>query len=132
LPGFVHSRIAMSRIAVLAAGSGALAVVLGAFGAHTLHDALDAAALQTWHTAAEYQFWHTLALLAGALSPPSRWRTVCAVAFALGIVAFCGSLYGLALGAPRGLGAITPLGGASLIVGWIGLGASFSRRSMTP
>jgi uncharacterized membrane protein YgdD (TMEM256/DUF423 family) len=54
------------------------------------------------------------------------------VAFALGIVAFCGSLYALALGAPRVLGAITPLGGACLIAGWIGLAAAFSRGSMTP
>ena len=59
----------MSRIAVLAAGSGALAVVLGAFGAHALRNVLDAASLQTWHTAVEYQFWHTLALLAAACRP---------------------------------------------------------------
>jgi uncharacterized membrane protein YgdD (TMEM256/DUF423 family) len=119
----------MNRIAVLAAGSGALAVVLGAFGAHALRDTLDAAALQTWHTAVEYQFWHTLALLAAALSPPSRWRTACAVGFTLGIVAFCGSLYPLALGAPRVLGTITPLGGACFIAGWIGLAACLSRPS---
>ena len=120
----------MSRIAVFAAGSGALAVALGAFGAHALRNALDAAALQTWHTAVEYQFWHTLALLAAALSPPSRWRSACAIALALGIVAFCGSLYALALGAPRALGVITPLGGACLIAGWIGLAAGLSRPSM--
>jgi uncharacterized membrane protein YgdD (TMEM256/DUF423 family) len=120
----------MSRIAVLAAGSGALAVVLGAFGAHALRNMLDAAALQTWHTAVEYQFWHTLALLAAALSPPSRWRSACAIALALGIVAFCGSLYAIALGAPRTLGMITPLGGACFIAGWICLAAAFSRPSM--
>ena len=122
----------MSRIAVLAAGSGALAVVLGAFGAHALRDAPDAAALQTWHTAVEYQFWHTLALLAAALSPPSRWRSACVIALALGIVTFCGSLYALALGAPRALGVITPLGGACFIAGWIGLGAALFRPSTAP
>jgi uncharacterized membrane protein YgdD (TMEM256/DUF423 family) len=132
LPGFVHSSNAMSRIAVIAAGSGALAVMLGAFGAHALRNSLDATAMQTWHTAVEYQFWHTLALLAAALSPPSHWRRACAIALALGIVAFCGSLYALALGAPRVLGVITPLGGACLIAGWIGLAASLSRPSMAP
>jgi uncharacterized membrane protein YgdD (TMEM256/DUF423 family) len=119
----------MSRITVLAAGSGALAVMLGAFGAHALKNELDAAALQTWHTAVEYQFWHTLALLAAALAPPSRWRGACAVAFAIGIVAFCGSLYALALGAPHVVGAITPLGGACFIAGWIGLAAAFWRTA---
>jgi len=119
----------MNRIAVLAAGGGALAVVLGAFGAHALRNVLDAAELQTWHTAVEYHFWHTLALLAAAVSAPSRWRSAGAIALTLGIVAFCGSLYALALGAPRVLGMITPLGGACLIAGWISLAAGLSRPS---
>jgi len=119
----------MNRIAGLAAGSGALAVVLGAFGAHALRNVLDAAELQTWHTAVEYHFWHTLALLAAAVSAPSRWRSAGAIALTLGIVAFCGSLYALALGAPRVLGMITPLGGACFIAGWISLAAGLSRPS---
>lgn len=103
--------------------------MLGAFGAHALRNALDAAALQTWHTAVEYQFWHTLALLAAASAPRSRWRGACAVAFASGIVAFCGSLYALALGAPHIVGVFTPVGGASFIAGWITLAAAFWRAA---
>jgi uncharacterized membrane protein YgdD (TMEM256/DUF423 family) len=84
--------------------------------------------LHVWHTAVEYQFWHALALLAvGGLSPVrgTRLLRACAVAFCVGTALFCGSLYALAFGAPHWLGAITPLGGLSLIVGWVLLGAAF-------
>jgi uncharacterized membrane protein YgdD (TMEM256/DUF423 family) len=111
-------------VLAVAALVGAAAVVLGAFGAHALRDTLDERALATWHTAVEYQFWHALALLgAGALARDgvSRALRVAAIAFVIGIVLFCGSLYLLALGAPRGLGAVTPIGGVALIAGWIAL-----------
>ena len=111
----------MRRFAASAALFGALGVVLGAFGAHALRGALDEAALRLWHTAVEYQFWHALALFAVALAPlpGSRWLRLSAGAFALGTVLFCGSLYALAFGAPKFVGAITPFGGVALIVGWI-------------
>jgi uncharacterized membrane protein YgdD (TMEM256/DUF423 family) len=115
--------------AIAATISGALAVILGAFGAHALRDHVDAAALQIWHTAVEYQFWHTLALLASAAAPASRCRTASTLAFLAGIVLFCGSLYALALGAPRFVGAITPFGGATFIAGWISLGIAFWRTA---
>jgi uncharacterized membrane protein YgdD (TMEM256/DUF423 family) len=111
---------------ITAAAFGATAVVLGAFGAHALRGHLDESALATWHTAVEYQFWHTLALLAvagNANSPARAWR-YSGVAFAIGIVLFSGSLYALALGAPHGIGLITPCGGAALIIGWIFLGVA--------
>lgn len=104
--------------------AGAVAVALGAFGAHALRDVLDAAALATWRTAVEYQFSHALALLAcGVLARAREDRAlrVAAFAFGVGIVLFCASLYALALGAPRALGAITPLGGVAFIAGWIAL-----------
>ncbi|HSE12042.1 MAG TPA: DUF423 domain-containing protein, partial [Rudaea sp.] len=87
--------------AIAAAAFGALAVVLGAFGAHALRGQLDAQSMQLWHTAVDYQFWHALALLGLAAAPASRWRLIGSLAFSLGIVLFCGSLYALALGAPR-------------------------------
>ncbi|MGN6518374.1 MAG: DUF423 domain-containing protein [Dokdonella sp.] len=104
--------------------AGAAAVALGAFGAHALRGVLDAAALATWRTAVEYQFWHALALLAcGMLAHQQEGRSlrIATFAFATGTVLFCASLYLLALGAPRWLGAITPLGGVAFIVGWIAL-----------
>jgi uncharacterized membrane protein YgdD (TMEM256/DUF423 family) len=120
---------ASSRIAVVAAACGAAAVALGAFGAHALRNELDAAALQTWHTAVEYQFWHAMALLAAAFAPVSRWRSASAISLALGIFVFCGSLYALALGAPRAVGAMTPLGGACFMIGWFSLAAAFWRTA---
>jgi len=117
-----------ARIALLAAAlAGASAVALGAFGAHALRDTLDERALATWRTAVDYQFWHALALFGTALLPRERSRAilrVAAFAFALGIVFFCASLYALALGAPRWIGAITPLGGLLFIAGWIALGVA--------
>lgn len=107
-----------------AALAGALAVVLGAFGAHALRASLDEGALATWHTAVDYQFWHALALLVvGCIARDRATRALraAAIAFVAGIVLFCGSLYALALGGPRAIGAITPIGGLALIAGWIAL-----------
>jgi uncharacterized membrane protein YgdD (TMEM256/DUF423 family) len=115
---------------IIAAASGAAAVMLGAFGAHALHGQLDAASLQIWHTAVEYQFWHALALLAVAACAPTRdrrWWHAAGIAFAGGTFAFSASLYALALGAPSWIGAFTPIGGLALIVGWILLAVAFSR-----
>ncbi len=108
---------------------GALAVICGAFGAHALHAQVDAAALQTWHTAVEYQFWHALALLVVALQGRAlRHARMVGSAFAVGIVLFSGSLYALALGAPRWIGAITPIGGVAFIAGWLLLTCSCLRH----
>jgi uncharacterized membrane protein YgdD (TMEM256/DUF423 family) len=113
---------------IAAAALGAIAVALGAFGAHALRGRIDAAAMQVWHTAVDYQFWHALALLAVAGFASTRnarlWRAS-AFAFIVGSVMFCGSLYALALGVPRWIGAVTPLGGLVLIAGWVLLGAAF-------
>lgn len=124
-------RSSLDRFATVAAILGAVAVALGAFGAHALRDTLDANSMQVWHTAIEYQFWHVLALFAVATlagdSKALAWR-IAASAFVAGIVAFCGSLYALALGAPHMIGAITPLGGLCFIAGWIALAVAMLRR----
>lgn len=124
-PDTASSRTAAAlagRVAAVAALAGALAVAAGAFGAHALRGTLDERALTVWHTAVDYQFWHALALLASAAfvrrSATTRWFLVASVAFIAGIVLFCGSLYALALGAPRLVGVITPFGGIAFIVGW--------------
>lgn len=113
----------LSRFSLFAASLiGALAVAFGAFGAHALRDVLDERALVTWHTAVDYQFWHALALLAvGVLARDRATKVlrIAAIAFLVGIVLFCGSLYALALGAPRMIGVITPFGGIAFIVGWL-------------
>jgi len=94
-----------------------LAVVLGAFAAHALQSRVGADALGWWHTAVEYQVWHALAVVALGLAG-LRWARLPAWLFVGGTVVFSGTLYAMALGAPRLLGAITPLGGLTLIAGW--------------
>ena len=112
------------RWIALGAFSGALAVALGAFGAHALKERLQPDELEVWHTAVQYQALHALALIAFGLfrgryaaSDLPGW------AFAVGSVCFSGSLYGLALGGPGFLGPVTPLGGVAFLFGWLLFGA---------
>lgn len=97
---------------------GALGVALGAFGAHGLKQSVtDPHLLEVWETAARYHLIHALALLAVAAHPTQpRWA---GVAFVVGIIVFSGSLYTMTLTGHRWLGAITPIGGVSLIAGWL-------------
>ncbi|MFC5740742.1 DUF423 domain-containing protein [Dyella tabacisoli] len=111
---------------------GASAVILGAFGAHALRDVLDTRGSELWHTAVQYHFWHALALVLAVLAPRAVSRRWAIAAFAIGIVLFSGSLYALALGAPRWCGAITPLGGVAFMVGWIALGMGLCGNSRQP
>jgi uncharacterized membrane protein YgdD (TMEM256/DUF423 family) len=105
--------------ALVAAGAfnAACAVAAGAFGAHALRARLEPRALEVFETGARYQMYHALAMiLAGALATRAPgWI------FQGGIVAFCGSLYALALTDVKALGAITPLGGLAFLAGWIWL-----------
>jgi len=99
---------------------GALAVVLGAFGAHALKERLDPEQLGWWHTAVQYHLGHALALvLLGLFVQRRKSGGLAAAFFAAGIALFSGSLYAMALGAPRWFGAITPFGGLAFILGWV-------------
>jgi uncharacterized membrane protein YgdD (TMEM256/DUF423 family) len=106
---------------VLGSVSGLLAVALGAFAAHGLKTRLGADLLAVFETGARYQMFHALALLATGWAC-ARWPGAAAVAagwlFVAGIVLFSGSLYALALGGPRWLGPITPIGGLAFLAGW--------------
>lgn len=122
-------RQSVSTAAGLLAGfAGASAVILGAFGAHALRGVLDERGAELWHTAVNYHVWHALALWLALFALDGSHRRRAVVAFAIGIVLFSGSLYALALGAPRWLGAITPLGGVAFIAGWLLLGWGAARR----
>lgn len=109
---------------LFASASGGLAVIFGAFGAHAIKSQLSESLLSAYETAVQYQFIHSLALLAlGVLliktESISRAFAVAGFGWIIGIVLFCGSLYWLALGGPRWLGPITPLGGCCFIVAWL-------------
>lgn len=118
----------------LAALLGATGVTLGALGAHAWQDALTrAATVSTWETAVTYHLFHAAAMLAVAgqgiwwLRPKLARQIVWL--FGGGVVLFSGTLYALALGAPKALGLITPLGGLALISGWVCLGVASWRKS---
>ena len=99
----------------------AIAVSLGAFGAHALKARLSPADLATFEIGARYQMYHALALFIVAWAVtrwPSNLLNASGWLFILGTTIFSGSLYLLAISGQRWLGAVTPLGGLSLIIGW--------------
>ena len=108
----------------------ALATVCGAFGAHALKGQLPAERLQLWDTAVRYHFFQALGLLGvgltlrlveggGGMPRAAGALRVAAALIVSGVVLFSGSLYALAFGAPRLLGALTPLGGLAWIAAWL-------------
>jgi uncharacterized membrane protein YgdD (TMEM256/DUF423 family) len=112
----------------------ALAVALGAFGAHGLKARLSAEQLAWWHTGCDYHFIHALGLLGlgvlAAARPELGFSRGIGLSLLAGILIFCGSLYAMALGAPRWFGAITPLGGAAFMIGWLWLAAAAWQKGL--
>lgn len=124
---------------LLAAGVlGVTGVGLGAMGAHALRTVLaERGMLQAWETASRYHLFHAVALLgiaawvrhAGAESG-ARLLFWTARLWCIGVLLFSGSLYWLALGGPRWLGPVTPLGGLALMAGWLLVAlAAFAKRA---
>ena len=116
-----------ARTAMLAAGIlGGTGVALGALGSHALKVALlDRGMTGVWDTAAKYHLLHAAALLAWSAlgrdpavggARPYAWVTWLWIA---GAILFSGSLYCLAIGGPRWLGPVTPIGGVAFITGWV-------------
>jgi uncharacterized membrane protein YgdD (TMEM256/DUF423 family) len=115
----------------IAALLGFTGVGAGAFGAHALRAVLSDAQVSLWQTAGLYHLLHAVALaavagpMAAALAQapgPDRLAPVaaalCVIGFGTGVLLFSGSLYALALGAPRAWGVVTPIGGLMLLLGW--------------
>ena len=110
----MDARRALVAGAILAAAG----VALGAFGAHGLREMLGPSELGWWQTAVQYQMWHAVALVALAALP---FRSRAAALLAPGTIIFSGSLYLMAVTGARWLGAVTPVGGALMIAGWVTL-----------
>ena len=113
---------------------GFLSVAAGAFGAHALRGKLSAEMLAIFETAARYQMYHAIVLLviAFALSRGSNGALVWSgIFFSAGVLIFSGSLYILTLSGIKAWGAVTPIGGLLLLLGWAsliaGLTKTFSR-----
>jgi uncharacterized membrane protein YgdD (TMEM256/DUF423 family) len=100
----------------------ALAVVAGAFGAHALKARLDPAALELWEVAARYLFYGGVGVVlvgfGGAILPGAH-GALAPLALTVGTLIFAGTVGALALGGPRILGAVTPLGGSLMIGGFL-------------
>lgn len=118
------SSLILTRIFIAAAGVfGGLSVAGGAFASHALKERLTDRALAIFETGARYQMYHALALLLVALllsraQESQVFFAVAGWAFIAGNIIFSGSLYTLSLTNIKWLGAITPLGGVSYILGW--------------
>ncbi|WP_338502858.1 DUF423 domain-containing protein [Sphingomonas kaistensis] len=106
------------RLVAVGACFVAVAVGFGAFGAHALQGRLDAEAMGWWQTAVTYLLPHAVAVVALGLSRRPR-LALPAWLMAGGAALFAATLFAMALGAPRWLGAITPLGGAAMMAGWL-------------
>lgn len=134
---FTQSFIMQKTFGIIAAVYGALAVVLGAFGAHALKEKLDAYQHTIYEKAVSYQFYHIVALFAVVLlsaKMETKLLNISGWFFSVGILFFSGSLYLLATRSLLGienitpvLGPITPLGGLCFIIGWVLLAISFSK-----
>lgn len=115
----------MRLFVILGALSGFLAVAAGAFGAHVLKDQLSASLLTIFETGSRYHLVHSLLLVivGFAMGRHPHWSaSVSGWSFLVGILLFSGSLYILAITGIRWLGAITPIGGFALLIGWLALG----------
>jgi len=109
-------------IMVTAALAGAIAVGLGAFGAHYIKDLLSPSRFDVYETGARYLLVHAVVMLFTGYwmsKVPDRLLTGAAIAFLIGMIAFSGSLVLLAATGIRILGAIAPIGGAGFITGWL-------------
>jgi uncharacterized membrane protein YgdD (TMEM256/DUF423 family) len=113
---------------IIAALLGAVAVILGAFGAHGLKGRMNTDAFEIFETAVKYQFYHVFALLAVAIATqfiPGNLINWSGRFFIAGIILFSGSLYLLSYFKMSGndqmnwLGAVTPFGGLCFITGWV-------------
>lgn len=117
------------QIIITAAVLGALAVIIGAFGAHGLKSHVAPPQLEVWQTGVQYHFYHVLALLIVAAIPGLDGKSITTVyyLFTFGILLFSGSLYLLACRELLGwnwlkfFGPVTPVGGLLFIAGWFTL-----------
>jgi uncharacterized membrane protein YgdD (TMEM256/DUF423 family) len=118
----------------IAALSLAVATGLGALASHGLERWLDADAVATFGTGVDYQFFHSLGLLALAVylrGAPGAWLIALASAAILaGMLLFSGGVYASSLGGPRLIAQLAPIGGSTLIIGWLVVAGAAVRAAL--
>lgn len=124
----------MYKNLTLTAFVGALAVILGAFGAHALKETLSATELNSFETAVRYQMYHVIVLFIINLNQvfSLKEKKIMSYLFMVGILFFSGSIYAMYLAKipAKNIWFITPFGGLLLILGWFYLGLTFFRKSI--
>jgi uncharacterized membrane protein YgdD (TMEM256/DUF423 family) len=123
----------MARYAIaIGAVLGMLGVAMGAFGAHSLQETLQAnGRVDTFKTAAQYHQLHAVLLICIGclrLREDCRWLSIAAWMTLIGVIIFSGSLYALSLTNTAVLGAVAPIGGLCMMIGWLSL-APFGIRA---
>lgn len=117
---------------------GAIAVALGAFGAHALKSLATEKSIQVYETAIKYQFFHALALLATGIlykDFSNKYTKIAGLCFIIGVVLFSGSLYLLTIKDIvnqdwlKWFGPVTPVGGLLLVCGWLFLAIGFTKKA---
>jgi uncharacterized membrane protein YgdD (TMEM256/DUF423 family) len=122
----------VNRLVLAAALLGFCGVACGAFGAHALAGQLSEEARGWWTTATAYVLPHAAAALAAGLRGRSGRIRLGGWLLVAGAAVFAGTLYAMALGAPRMLGAVTPLGGLGLLSGWLMLALGAAAKAQEP
>lgn len=122
----------MNKILSVTAFLGAITVVLGAFGAHSLQETLSVYELKSFETGVRYQMYHVLALLFVNMYSlfSSKTKKIISYLFFVGILFFSGSIYAITFGVPaKSIWFITPLGGLFFILAWLKMGISFLKNN---
>ena len=111
---------------------GAIAIILGAFGAHALKEKLGVDALKSFETGVRYQMYHVIVLLFinTHIGFTSKTKNVISMLFIVGILFFLGSIYAITVldVNPKSIWFVTPLGGLFFILGWMKLAISFLKN----
>jgi len=121
----------MNKILSAVSFLGAITVLLGAFGAHYLQEALTAAQLKNFETGVRYQMFHVIVLLFinSYLQFSSINKRVLNYLFFVGILFFSGSIYAICFGVnPKYIWPLTPIGGMLFVLGWVKMGVVFFRK----
>jgi uncharacterized membrane protein YgdD (TMEM256/DUF423 family) len=119
----------MNRLVMFATLVGFTGVALGSFGAHVLDAQLTEEAYGWWNTATIYVLTHAAAALAAGLSERGGQISLGGWLLAIGAAVFAATLYAMALGAPRWLGMVAPLGGLGMLAGWAALALGAARKA---
>jgi len=118
----------MNKNLSITAFLGAITIILGAFGAHSLQEILSVTQLKSFETGVRYQMYHVIVLLIlnsnSKLAP--KETNIISYLFLVGILLFSGSIYAITFGiSAKTIWFITPLGGLFFILGWLKMGVSF-------